>query len=61
MFTVCLFTGGGVPVIQNFVTRCPTDLAGGGSQKNYFPNIIWGGQKSYFSNYFPYIISVGGP
>ena len=27
MFSVCLFTGG-VPVVQNFATRCPTDLLG---------------------------------
>ena len=29
MFSVCLLTGG-VHVVQNFSTRCPTDLVGGG-------------------------------
>ena len=31
MFLLCLsVTGGGVPVVQNFATRCPTDLLEGG-------------------------------
>ena len=63
MFSLCLSTGGGVPVVPNFATRCPS--VPGGSQKNYFqnyfPNIILGGpQKNYFQNYFPNII-LGGP
>ena len=30
MFSVCLFTGGGVPVVPNLSPRCPTVLVGGG-------------------------------
>ena len=60
MFSVCLLTGGGVPVVQNFATRCPTDL-GGGSQIFFFRcHLWWGVPKFFFLVSLPVPFPVGG-
>ena len=50
--------GGGVPVVQNFATRCPTDLLGGGTVVQNFATrcptdlLRGGGPKFFFYKYF---------